>query len=77
MKLISQLKVPRFIGYVNECDLVVFCDASKRAYATIIYLRVEFQDSVKVNLVFSKLRLVSVDTGKGKRSKKEIILPHL
>ena len=69
LKAISQLKVPRFIGYVCDdcnCELVVFCDASKKAYATVIYLRVEYQEEVKVNLVFSKMRLVSVDTGKGK-----------
>ena len=47
-----------------------FCDPSKRAYATVLYLRVECQDSVRVNLVFSKLRLVSVNIGNGKRPKK-------
>ena len=55
----------------------MFCDASKRAYATVIYLCVEYQDNVKVNLVFSKLRLVSVVKRKGKRPKKEITLPCL
>jgi len=43
----------------------------------VIYLRVEYQDEVKVNLVFSKMRLVSVDTGKGKKPRKEITLPRL
>ena len=80
LKLISQLKVPRFVGNGSDTcnyELVVFCDASKRAYATVIYLRVEYQDSIKVYLVFSKLRLVSVVKGKGKRPKKEITLPRL
>ena len=81
LKLISQLKVPRFVGNGSDTcnyELVVFCDASKRAaYATVIYLRVEYQDNVKVNIVFSKLRLVSVVKGKGKRPKKEITLPRL
>ena len=79
LKLISQLKVPHFLGNGSDTcnyELVVFCDASKRAYATVIYLRVEYQDNVKVNLVFSKLRLVSVVKRKGKRPKK-ITLPHL
>lgn len=58
-------------------DLVVFCDASKKAYATEIYLSIEYQDSAKVNLVYSKLRLVSVDTRKGEGPKKEITLPCL
>jgi len=54
----------------DDCnyELVVFCDASKKAYATVIYLRVEYQDKVKVNLVFSKMRLVSVNTRKGKKT---------
>jgi len=61
LKGIPQLKVPRFIGHVSDdCnyDLVVYCDASKKAYATLIYLRVEYQEKVKVNLVFSNMRLV-------------------
>ena len=80
MKVISQLKVPCFVGNGSDTcnyELVVFCDASKRAYATVIYLCVEYQDNVKVNLVFSKLRLVSVVKGKDKRPKKEITLPRL
>ena len=80
LKLISQLKIPRFIGHVSDTcnyELVVFCDASKRAYATVIYLRAEYQDNVKVNVVFSKLRLVLIDTENSKKPKKEITLPHL
>ena len=37
LKLISQLKVPCFIGHVSDTcnyELVVFCDAFKRAYGT-------------------------------------------
>jgi len=55
----------------------MFCDASKKTYATVIYLQVEYQDEVKVNLVFSKMRLVSVDTGKVKKPRKETTLPRL
>ena len=56
-------------------ELVVFCDASKRAYATVIYLRAEY--NVTVNLVFSKLRLVLIDKENSKKPKKEITLPCL
>ena len=69
-----------FIGNVSDTcnyELVVFCDASKKAYAMVIYLRNEYKDNVKVNLVFSKLKLVSVVKGKGRRPKKEITLPCL
>ena len=41
-------------------------------YATAVYLYVEGDNSVKVNLVFSKSRLASSGKGKG-QSKKEII----
>ena len=43
----------------------------------MIYLRAEYQDNFKVNLVFSKLRLVSIDTENSKKPKKEITLLHL
>ena len=56
--------------------LLVFCDASMKAYATAIYLRIEEQNSVNVNLMFSKMRLVSRGTNK-KRLKKDITLPRL
>ena len=44
LKLISQLKIPRFISnvsYTCNYELVVFCDDSKKAYATVIYLCIE------------------------------------
>ena len=47
-----------------------------KAYATAIYLRIEEQNSVNVNLMFSKMRLVSRGTNK-KRLKKDITLPCL
>ena len=55
----------------------MFCDASARAYAAAVYLRIVDQESrlVKVNLVFSKLRLAPLETkqqGKGK-----VTLPRL
>ena len=43
----------------------------------MIYLRAEYQDNFKVNLVLSKLRLVSIDTENSKKPKKEITLLHL
>ena len=59
---ISTLKIPRYVGCISgnlNCDLFVFCDASIKAYATAIYLRIQSQDNVRVNLVFSKMRLAS------------------
>ena len=75
---ISTLTIPHFIGSANDgnAKLLIFCDASKTSYATAVYLHVEGNNSVKVNLVFSKSRLASGGKDKGK-SKKEMTIPRL
>ena len=75
---LSTLKIPRFIGSINDSNikLLIFCDASQTSYATAVYLHIERNNSVKVNLVFSKSRLTSSGKSKGK-SKKEITIPRL
>ena len=52
---LSTIQLPRFIGD-GKSQLLCFCDSSKKAYATAIYLRVIEDDNVKVNLIFSKSR---------------------
>ena len=56
----------RYVGIVDDSsyDLFIFCDASIKAYATAIYLRIQSQ----VNLVFSKMRLAT----KGLDAKKKM-----
>lgn len=54
---------PRHIGLTQdgklEYQLLVFCDASKNAYAAAVYLRQEIHEKgYKVDLIFSKTRLV-------------------
>lgn len=73
------LRIPRYIGQPDQddsiCQLIVFCDASAKAYAATVYLRIVNRESVQVNLVFSKLRLAPLETkrlGKGK-----VTLPRL
>ena len=73
------LKIPRFIGCVDgikQYKLLVFCDASMKAYKTAVYLCTENQNCVDVNLLFSKMRLASRGTSK-RRLKKDITLPRL
>ena len=60
----------------EKCELLVFCDVSMKAYATAIYVHIEKQNTFCVNLVFSKMRLVSKGIHK-KRPKKDITLPCL
>ena len=62
LKQLEISQFPRYIGLepTNKSDnqLLVFCDTSKSAYATAVYL---LQDNIKqrrVDLVFSKTRLV-------------------
>ena len=76
---ISTLKIPRYVSCFGDnldCYLLVFCDASIKAYATAIYLRVQNQNGVQVNLVFSKMRLASKGSNAKKKSR-EITLPRL
>ena len=76
LKFLSMLKIPRFVGYAEvakQYSLLVFCDASMKAYTTAIYLCIEEEN---VNLMFSKMRLVFKGTNK-KRLKKDITFPRL
>ena len=77
---ISAQKKPCYVSCIGDnldCCLFVFCDASIiKAYATAIYLRIQNQDSVQVNLIFSKMKLASKGLG-AKKKTKEITLPRL
>lgn len=60
---LSNCCFPRYIGLNQagkiEYQLLVFCDASKNAYAAAVYLRQEINGKgCKVDLIFSKTRLV-------------------
>jgi len=61
---IPKYKVPRYFGYDEEEDkvfsIVCFCDASKKAYATTVYLHQESNSCSKANIVFAKIRLAPV-----------------
>jgi len=50
----------------TKAKLLVFCDASMKSYATAVNLHIERQNCVEVNLVFSKIKLVSSGTSKKK-----------
>lgn len=61
LKDLNKIKVPRcFLGQISESDnisLHIFCDASKVAYATVIFIRVESIEGVKVHFVKRKREL--------------------
>ena len=55
MECISMVTVPRFIGN-SSCQLLCFCDASTKAYASVIYL----SSDAGVDLLFSKARVAPI-----------------
>ena len=62
LKLLANCYFTRHIGLderrTTRYQLLVFCDASKYAYAAVVYLLQEDQDQQRVDLIFSKTRLV-------------------
>ena len=67
MKELSIISVPRHIGGENP-QLICFCDASEKTYATAIYLKTSCEGKTEVNLLFSKSRIAS---------KKKMTIPRL
>lgn len=71
LKLIETISIPRFIGTTNNSakyKLLCFTDASKKAYAAVIYLLTQTPNTTEVNIVFSKSRLAPT---------KEVTIPRL
>ena len=60
LEQISDLSIPRILvsgSEYNNCQMLCFCDASKDAYAAVVYLRVASNNVTKVSLIFAKTRL--------------------
>ncbi|KMQ82302.1 integrase core domain protein, partial [Lasius niger] len=70
LKYLSELKIPRQVGLGDKkrWSIHVFCDASQKAYATVIYLRSQKEDKVLVQLLGAKCRIAP---------KKKITIPRL
>lgn len=68
LKDLNKIKVPRcFLEEISESDNVslhIFCDAkSKVAYATVIFLRLENIEGVKIYFVQAKMRIARARKG--------------
>ena len=51
-------KIPRFVKYTkSDNQLVIFCDALTKAYATVIYLKIK-DTGFPTSFLFSKVRLI-------------------
>ena len=62
---LSCLKLPRWIHYSPQFDIVEmhgFADASKQAYAAVIYLRIVHENKVHVSLLVAKTRVAPLKT---------------
>lgn len=59
---IERAPVPWFVSPVRDADITfhVFCDASKKAYAAVIFARVECVYRVNVSFVVAKARMAPV-----------------
>ena len=56
MKELFTIFVPRHIGGENP-QLLCFCDASEKAYATVIYVKTLYEGKADVNPLFSKSKI--------------------
>ena len=55
-KELSTITVPRYLGW-KDPQLICFCDASEKVYATAVYLKTTHEERSVINLVFSKARV--------------------
>ncbi|XP_037826677.1 uncharacterized protein LOC119614634 [Lucilia sericata] len=61
---INSIRIPRWIGYVpnSEVQFHGFCDASEKAYAAALYIRISTNSSVQTSLISSKTKVAPIKT---------------
>ncbi|GFY61880.1 integrase catalytic domain-containing protein [Trichonephila inaurata madagascariensis] len=72
LPILAGIKIPRYLNLssngIKQIALHVFCDASKKAYAACVFLRVEYEENVFVKLIQAKARVAPL---------KDISIPRL
>ncbi|GFS72528.1 integrase catalytic domain-containing protein [Trichonephila clavipes] len=72
LPILASIKIPRCLNLssngIKRLTLHVFCDASKKAYAACVFLRVEYEENVFVKLIQAKARVAPL---------KDISIPRL
>ncbi|GBM28859.1 hypothetical protein AVEN_146999-1 [Araneus ventricosus] len=67
LKILEEIHISRWINVTAEnlkhCTIHTFCDASKEAYAAVVFLRLEEEGSVKLSLLAAKSRIVPLRGG--------------
>ncbi|XP_017465091.1 PREDICTED: uncharacterized protein LOC108358328 isoform X2 [Rhagoletis zephyria] len=63
-RYIDDIKIPRWVNFTIESPFEVhaFCDASEKAYAGVIYLRVENHGTVSSHLLLAKTKVAPIKT---------------
>ncbi|GFW97587.1 uncharacterized protein TNCV_684571 [Trichonephila clavipes] len=61
LPILASIKIPRCLNLssngIKRLTLHVFCDASKKAYAACVFLRVEYEENAFVKLIQAKARV--------------------
>ncbi|GFW07909.1 integrase catalytic domain-containing protein [Trichonephila clavipes] len=61
LPMLAGIKIPRCLNLssngIKRLTFHVFCDASKKAYAACVFLRVEYEENVFVKLIQAKARV--------------------
>ncbi|GFW62653.1 integrase catalytic domain-containing protein [Trichonephila clavipes] len=72
LPILAGIKIPRCLNLssngIKRLTLHVFCDASKKAYAAYVFLRVEYEENIFVKLIQAKARVAPL---------KDISIPRL
>lgn len=59
-----EMKIPRYVGFLfkerGESQLHIFCDASQKAYAATVFLRVQLDTKISVQLLQAKARVAPI-----------------
>ena len=61
---INEIKIARWLGFSPKADVQFhgFCDASERAYAAVLYVRLEYMQKIQIHLVSSKTKVAPIKT---------------
>ena len=61
---LNNIQIPRWVGYSLKYNVQFhgFSDASERAYAAALYIRIEYQNEVQVHLISSKTKVAPIKT---------------
>lgn len=74
--LLSQIKIPRWLTNTHSSNgftLHMFSDASQHTYAAVAFLRIEFEDCVRVQLVSAKSKVAPVSKSSKRMTRLELL----